>query len=223
MMGDLKHTFAPVPARAMPDDTLTALDLRVLMVLAAHDRFGANGIGCYASHPRLAGLVKCHLKSLSRCLRVLAEGGYVEAAPHPLNRRLRVYRVIYTEADRAVIANRIGNESVTDRDAIGNELAPETGAIGNRDFQEAEEYQGDAGLNILGEAYKISRETVEDSSAEAVLRNEGKQNGGSCLDAELQRFAIVTPSGAVRRVGVRTDLSLDPTTEKPNRARAAQT
>ena len=62
---DKWQTFAPLPARAMADEALAALDIRVLACLAAHDRFGANGIGCYASHLRLSGLVKCHLKSLA--------------------------------------------------------------------------------------------------------------------------------------------------------------
>ena len=206
------QTFAPIPARAMADEALSALDLRVLMALAVHDRFGANGIGCFASHPRLARLVKCHLKSLSRSLRMLDKLGYIDAVPFLLNKRQRAYRVVYTTADRAAIENKIGNDVVTNETPIGN-----------HDFQEHEQYQQDAEDNILGETYKISRETVEDSSAEAVLRNEEKQNGGSCLELAPQRFAIVTPSGAVRRVGVRTDLSPDPTSEEPKRARAAQT
>jgi len=162
--------FAPIPARAMADEALSALDLRVLAALAAHDRFGANGIGCYASHKRLAALVRCHLKSLSRSLRTLAEHGYIDAAPHPLNKRTRVYRVRYTGADEAVMKERIGNEPATDNEPIGNETVPENGAIGNRDFQESEQYQGDAGENIFCEAGIYPAEAVEDTSAEAALR-----------------------------------------------------
>lgn len=169
-MGRRTETFAPLPARTISDDQLTALDLRVLACLAAHDRFGANGIGCFASHPRLAALLRCHTKSLSRSLKTLAEQGYIEAEPHPLNRRLRVYRVRYTGADAEVLRERIGNGTATNSSTKGNEMVPETEPIGNRDFQEHERYQCDAEVNILGEAYKISRETVEDSSAEAVLR-----------------------------------------------------
>jgi hypothetical protein len=187
----------------MADEALAALDLRVLACLAAHDRFGANGIGCYASHPRLAGLVKCHLKSLSRSLRLLAEHGYINAAPHPLNKRLRVYCVVYSEADRATMKGGIGNGAVTDVDSIGNETVTEYEAIGNQDFQEPEQYQRDTGLNILGETYKTSRETVENSSAEAVLRNE--EDFDFDFETGPRRFAVVR-TGIPIRVGVRTTM-----------------
>jgi len=111
-----KPLYAPIPARAIGDDNLSSLDLRVLAVIAAHDRLGANGVGCYANHNRLAEIVGCHLKSLSRSLRNLGEGGYIEVAPHPLNRRLRVYRVLYNDRDHAIMkASRtaIGSSPVT--------------------------------------------------------------------------------------------------------------
>jgi hypothetical protein len=187
-----RHTFAPLPARVMADEALAALDLRVLAFLAVHDRFGANGIGSYASHPRLAGLVKCHLKSTSRSLRVLAEPGYIEAAQHPLNKRLRVYRVVYTADDLTVMKGRIGNETVTEYEAIGNQY-----------FQKPEQYQRDAGLTILGETYKISRETVENNSAEAVLRNE--EDFEFDFETGPRRFAVVR-TGIPIRVGVRTTM-----------------
>ena len=49
-----KDIYAPIPARAMADEELTAEHFRVLMAVAAHDRFNKNGKGCCASHPRLA-------------------------------------------------------------------------------------------------------------------------------------------------------------------------
>jgi len=169
MADDRWQTFAPLPARAMADEALAALDIRVLACLAAHDRFGANGIGCYASHLRLSGLVKCHLKSLSRSLRLLAELGYIEASQHPLNKRLRVYRVVYLPGDKAVMKGGIGNEPVTDTDPIGNHPVLEDGPIGNQHFQESEQLQEDAGVNILGEALSIASETVKDNSVETAL------------------------------------------------------
>jgi hypothetical protein len=155
-----------------------------------HDRFGANGIGCYASHLRLAGLVRCHLKSLSRSLRVLAELGYIETSQHPLNKRLRVYQVVYLADDLAVLKGTLGNETVTNETPIGNQLVAENGPIGNQHFQESEQLQEDAGVNILGEAYKISRETVKDSSPEGVLGNE-EEDFDFDIDTEPSHFAVV--------------------------------
>lgn len=99
----MKPTYAPVPARAMKDGQLTEHHLRTLMVIAAHDRLGKNGIGCWASHERLASMVGCAYNRLSMNIRHLAELGYIERVQHPLNKRLRVYRVIYTEDDAATM------------------------------------------------------------------------------------------------------------------------
>ncbi|TGP50413.1 helix-turn-helix domain-containing protein [bacterium M00.F.Ca.ET.230.01.1.1] len=166
-MAPRKETFSPMPARAMGDKTLTGEDLRVLLALAAHDRFGANGIGCYASHPRLASLVGCHIKSLSRSLSDLAGKGYITAAPHPLNARLRVYRVVYTDDDGAYLKAGIGSKHVTNQGVKGNKPAPESGPIGNKDFEKGEQSQGHADVNILGETYKRSGETIGRYPAEA--------------------------------------------------------
>ena len=160
-----KPTYAPIPARAMANTELSVLDLRVLMVIAAHDRFGKNGTGCYASHVTLARLVKCHLKSLSRCLKVLGERGYVEASPHPLTRK-RVYRVIYTEEDKAVLKRPEGNETVTHE---GNELVTYDLPEGN-DFATSDQREG----NRYGYPKEIKRSleeitrSVEESPAKAV-------------------------------------------------------
>ncbi|MER9968134.1 helix-turn-helix domain-containing protein [Mesorhizobium sp. M0060] len=155
-----KPIYSPTPARVIGDKTLTGEDLRVLMALAAHDRLGANGIGCYASHPRLAALVGCHIKSLSRSLSTLATKGYITAAPHPLNGRLRVYRVVYTEFDATYLKAGIGSKPVTYSESIGSKPVAENGPIGNKDFEKSVDYQEDTGVNILGETYNRSRETV---------------------------------------------------------------
>ena len=40
--------FGPIPTRAFADKELRGEDFRVLGIIAASDRFGANGTGCYA-------------------------------------------------------------------------------------------------------------------------------------------------------------------------------
>lgn len=137
---EVKPIFSAIPARAMRDERLSALDLRVLMAVAAHDRFGANGIGCYASHTRLAELVGCHIKSLSRSLSTLATCGYLEGSLHPLNKKTRVYRVVYTEDDALLmksITGRKGNSPATNSGQLGNSPATENPRIGNQSAQNA--------------------------------------------------------------------------------------
>ncbi|MER8810456.1 helix-turn-helix domain-containing protein [Mesorhizobium australicum] len=155
-----KQSFSPTPTRAMGDKTLTAEELRILMAIAAHDRFGANGTGCYASHPRLAALVGCHPKSLSRSIGTLANSGYIEVKPHPLNGRLRVYHIIYTEFDALYLKAGIGSSPATNDEPIGSDPVTEDYPIGNKDFGKAVNDQRVACVNILGETLdNISRET----------------------------------------------------------------
>ena len=174
-----KDIYAPIPARAMADEELTAEHFRVLMVVAAHDRFNRNGKGCCASHPRLARLAKCHIKSLSRSLKALAERGYIEGLPSPFNKLQRAYSVIYNDADRAIMASPIGNNPATYRDGIGNNPATETGPIGNKDFHEPEQNQGFPVHKRFSETEKRFSETVKESSVETALlrtkRNESER------------------------------------------------
>lgn len=125
-----KH-FAPVPARAMGNVNLSALDLRVLAAIAAHDRFGANGVGCFSSRARLAKLVDGHENSVSRSIATLAQQGLIEVKPHPMNGRARVYRVLYTPFDATYMGVKTGNETVTRQPQIGSETVTENTPIGN--------------------------------------------------------------------------------------------
>ncbi len=154
MPGPTKPTYAPIPARAVGDRNLTAEELRVLGVVAIHDRMGANGIGCYASHPRLAEMAGCHIKSLSRSLRVLAERGYITGDQHPLNHRLRVYRVVYTEFDKLFLKSAApakGNTAATGLEPIGNKTALENTPIGNKDCRKTVQDHGVTDVNIFSE------------------------------------------------------------------------
>ncbi len=151
-----KDIYAPIPARAMADEKLTAEHFRVLMAVAAPDRFNRNGKGCCASHPRLAKLAKCHRKSLSRSLKVLAEWGYIAGLPSPFNKRQRAYRVVYSDADRAIMTNPIGINPATEADPIGN-----------KDFHEPEQNQELPDDKRFSETEKRFSETGNRYSAEA--------------------------------------------------------
>ncbi|KQT96968.1 helix-turn-helix domain-containing protein [Rhizobium sp. Leaf453] len=209
---ETKINFAPIPARAMGDETLTALDLRVLIVVAAHDRFGGNGIGCYAGHKRLAALAQCHLKSLSRSLAALAQAGYITGRENPLNRKTRIYQVVYSEQDTlymksceapkgnkiATDVTEIGNEPATDHDMIGNELAtqtaftgnqtaPKTSRIGNHSNSKTVSNHEDAEGNISCEAVINHREADERYPAEAARPSERDISDGETL-SKIERI-----------------------------------
>lgn len=174
-----KPMFAAAPARVIGAANLSSVDLRVLMAVAAHDRLGANGVGCFASHSRLAQLVGCHIKSLSRSLAILADSKFIAVSRIG---RQPVYKVIYNDFDAAFI-KAIGNRSATDRhNTIGNEFVVAGDAIGNNVFGKGEQDQRLADDNILGE-------TLSNKSRETTLKrgNEGSSPGVGAMLAMLER------------------------------------
>jgi DNA-binding MarR family transcriptional regulator len=159
-----------MPARVIGAENLSALDLRVMMAIAVHDRLGANGIGCSASQTRLATLVDCHIKSLSRSIAALADAGMIRVKPHPLDSRQRTYQVVYSEFDQAYFdaaKGKKGNRSATYFDKVGNPEAPEKAEIGNKPGGIIEADQGVVDQNILGKTSNTSRETRGIHPAEA--------------------------------------------------------
>jgi hypothetical protein len=179
------------------------------MCIAAHDRFSSNGIGCTASHTRIAAIVGCHLKSLSRSIRTLAECGYVGGRPNPLNPRWRCYFIVYGDLDEAIMKAPKGNEAVTYPDPepdeagnefathnepIGNEVVPADAGIGNQLSENAQQHQGDARYNILGEAlidpaeaFLIDPVETAPAARKRALEEKVGGNVGAYL-AKLQRY-----------------------------------
>jgi len=96
---ELKPRFGGIPFRAVADGDLTALDLRILAVIAAHDGFNKNRKGCFASHKRIAALACAHYKSAARAITKLIDCGYLHASQQGADGRLRVYRVMYLQED----------------------------------------------------------------------------------------------------------------------------
>jgi DNA-binding MarR family transcriptional regulator len=93
-----------VPARAIGDQRLSGLHFRVLACIALHDRMSAAAKGrqgCWAGNKTLAEECGCNYTNLSTAITDLGHLGYVERERHPLNKNLRVYRVIYSDDDEA--------------------------------------------------------------------------------------------------------------------------
>lgn len=187
-----KPAFAPIPARAMADERLSALDFRVLMAIGIHDRLGANGVGCFASPRRMADLIGSHEKSVSRSIGLLIGAGYLVAAPATWDRRRRIYRIVYTDFDKAFLRSKIGNETATDQqssagangndlatgfDSIGNDAATENHEIGNKPNRESQRNQADGTGNILVESHlnkscKAGKNSAKVGNPERLLDND---------------------------------------------------
>ena len=100
--GEQKPQYAAIPVRGMGDRRLTASHWRLLAAIAWHDRLGRNKIGCYTSNLNLAKEADVHYTNVPPLSDDLATWGYIEKGRHPLNRRLRVYSLIYNEKDATV-------------------------------------------------------------------------------------------------------------------------
>lgn len=93
--------FAPVPARAIADRRLSGLHLRTLMCIAWHDRMhrhNCRGEGFWPTTRSMAAHCGCDFSNFCTAVTDLARWGYGERKAHPLDHRLRVYRVIFHEA-----------------------------------------------------------------------------------------------------------------------------
>ena len=119
---DRAELFSPIPIDVMGDDRLTGEDLRLLIAIGWHDRFGVNGRGCYAKHESLADETNMDLTSISRSAANLVEFGYITSERFSLDRRRRLYRLIYKE--KKGIVGKYANEN-TQADA-SNEILGES-------------------------------------------------------------------------------------------------
>ena len=97
--------YGAIPFRALRDRRLAGIPLALLGVIAAHDRFGRNGLGCTASQSRLAELVGCNREAINRAITLLDQLGYIDCGLDATTERRRSYSVVYdNEADVAAFA-----------------------------------------------------------------------------------------------------------------------
>jgi DNA-binding MarR family transcriptional regulator len=125
--------WAAIPFRALGDKRLSRADLAVLGVIAAHDRFQANGRGCDAGRPRIAHLANCDMATMSHAVSRLESFGYVGSRAHPADGRKRIYWVIYTDDDAKFLSgetNPTPRGGTAGRGDIGGRPATETPEIG---------------------------------------------------------------------------------------------
>lgn len=105
----VKHYFAPIPNRAWMDERLATrpLLLRVLALIAAHDRFNKNGKGCTLSTGRMAEKLNATQSKVAAACRQLTEWGYLNRLPTPGHRQVYMHCVVYEpEADKAALKGK---------------------------------------------------------------------------------------------------------------------
>ena len=126
-----KQIFAPIPCRALCDPRLSRSQLLMLGIIAAHDRFSANGRGCDVSRKKLSELAGINIATFSSAIRNLEAFGYIIVEPHQADGRRRVYRVIYTNDDK-VLFNQERNQKALDQSPGDNRLGRQQTTNQNR-------------------------------------------------------------------------------------------
>jgi hypothetical protein len=124
-----KQVFAPMPARACADSTLSGLQMRVLAVIALHDRLGRNGQGCWASQRTLASMIGCDYTRLSDAITRLKASGYIKVGRNKNDRRMQTFSVIYCEQDALLIGKpsrdkALPNGKPSPADSLPDSLPP---------------------------------------------------------------------------------------------------
>lgn len=109
--------FTTLPSAVIGDDSLTALDIRCLAVIALHDGmsgFKGTGAGCYAKNITLARLARTDATNFSKSLTKLIRAGYVVREPQLYDKRRFTLRVVYPDDNSWRPDQQMGGEIVGD-------------------------------------------------------------------------------------------------------------
>lgn len=177
-----KVMFAALPLRAIGDGRLSALDLRVLACVAFHDRMSdarGKGQGAWASNETLAQRVGCHYTNLSTAITRLGKFGYIQREAHPLNKRLRVYRVIYE--DSAADSLPGDKQSADDAETIVCDPA-------------------NAGAEIVCLASRKAAQSQQDDPVEYISLSDVRYSAKQEIDSAKLRIADATRAASVKRL-----------------------
>ena len=92
-----RELFVPIPKHVMGDTRLTRGHHRLLYAIAWHSRFDDNGRGCYATQETLAREANIDRTNVSHFAADLARWGIITIERLPIDKRRRVYRLIFKE------------------------------------------------------------------------------------------------------------------------------
>jgi hypothetical protein len=176
---------------------------------------GTAGQGCWASVATLAEKCCANYNNVSTALNELGGFGYIASSPHPNDKRRRVHRVVYTDADNILTnTSPIGEPSAKDVSPQANNAAmvvrpeaSENEGIVRPENCQALETSGELPLNIF------RRNGIEDipqkrsliHSAEAGPRNGHTANG--ILAAIQRKIKSPKPLTATELQGFRETVS----------------
>jgi hypothetical protein len=191
-----KASFAALPPRAIGDARLAAIHFRILAAVAFYDRLSgprAKGAGCYASNKTLAEKCNVNPTNFSTAANELGRWGYLSAEPHPMNKRTRIYRVIYDalptgkqseDADSLPTGNastaEVTQDALPDNEEIAGIVCPP-----NSQAHENAQHSNDIYIPLNGnrfsETEKYSAEAASMLRINGGLRKRDEGNDGAFL------------------------------------------
>jgi hypothetical protein len=183
----------------MGDDRLSGSHWRVLATIAFHDRFSANGAGCYAGATTLAKEANVHPNNLAAITSSLEQWGYLKVSRNALNRRLKTYSLIYND-NRATLRENTkyrpdpGSESAdtTHEEGDTSSIHLVANAKFSRVSEKAQHNQELADVNIFREA--------ESKRSSEAKRNLTEARHAEREQAESRAQDIVLDMKACRRI-----------------------
>jgi hypothetical protein len=189
----------------------TGSHFRVLGAIAMHDRMSTSrgtGQGCWASNATLATKCGINYTNLSTVVTDLARWGYLIRESHPLNKRLRIYRVIYDTLPADKPSSDDQDNCAADTLPTGKVSADTSAQTVCPQKSEIKEDQGSSGVEYIpykreDTALKCIRNSAETAP---LLRGDGLRNGRRSNDGA---FLAIT-----ERALKDGKATLDPITEK---------
>jgi len=201
---DPKPFSAPLPLRAIYDDRLAGLDLRVLAAVAAHDRmslfFDSGQQGCWASQGRLAAEVGCNYINLGKSLKKLGELGYLQRTKRTFADKgkeggLYVYRVLghlYAHDESLSFGKRGDGANST---AVSETANPDPEVVCHGTPENAaetttspSEYISLSDVRYSSEEEKHTHENMRDAGASRGLGRKALHRDGEPLNETLAKF-----------------------------------
>ena len=179
--------WGAIPVRAFSDARLSRIDFRVLGVVAYHDRFGRNGMGCTLDFRKLAAKAAVDPSHLARHTKRLQEFGYITVTKSETDRRRRSYSVIY-EPSAEIVAN--GGDYLEEKGAkMGANPAPQEDIVASNgeycidivaieksqdiDNKHRSDLKRSCKTNIINQA-KLGSRNLEDEAAAPNWAMQGK-------------------------------------------------
>lgn len=202
--------FGAIPLHALADRRLSELHLRVLGIIAYHDRMSlitGSGQGCWASVKRMAEEIGGYnYTNAATAIRELTNWGYIQVEQRPSDKRMKIHRVMYDSANSLPLGQTKSRESSVpcDEDSMpqGHSNCPDSmphGKLSPEIVCPADTLSGSSEteidaqyipLNGIINSVKRTKEPGDAGPSDEAPPADGISSEGAMPDAELRTLAL---------------------------------